>query len=648
MQFVQVGMLGALAALAIPIIIHLMFRSRARPVDLGTLQFLKIVLRDNARRRKLRRWLLLALRMASLALIAFLFARPYMLATEPAAGDRLMVVLIDRSASMGLQGGTRPIDQALSEARAILARSGEGTQLEVASFGAAVQPLARPADLRTTVLEPAPSGTDYGVAMAWARDVLVRSRKRIKELHILTDLQRSGLDRGESVNLPEDVEVHLRDLGRAFPKNVAVTDVTIAPQILRPGETASVTATVFNASPLPITKCPVRLHIEAGERKRDLEQTIDVEGGATSRVTFSLEALPEGLWLGYIDAPTGDELPFDDRRFLAMRVAPPARVLIVDGAPGRAPYDSETYFLQAALRLAPPGERYGKAPFEIRTVDLVAGTELPDLEKTETVVLANVDNLGTSDAKRLGKFVESGGGLMVFTGDHVGPEASRSLEAAGLGVGTVLGPATATELPWRLERWQSDHHVWKPFADPEHGDLRRPTFTAITRIKPDADARVLAWFRGDEPALLERTKGRGKVLWFASACDRAWGDWPRGRMYLPMLHQMIGYVAGLSEDGRIRQELATLERKPGVDQTDGMAHVVNIDSLESETARCTPAEFAGRFGFKLPEPALHTAAGQGTRITDERLRSDELWPWLAMMLVGLLLAENFLANRTAA
>ena len=126
MQFIQVGMLGAFGALAIPIIIHLMFRSRARPIDLGTLQFLKIVLRDNARRRKLRRWLLLALRMASVALIAFLFARPYMLATEPAAGDRLVVVLLDHSASMGLQGGARPIDQALAEARAIVGRAGAG------------------------------------------------------------------------------------------------------------------------------------------------------------------------------------------------------------------------------------------------------------------------------------------------------------------------------------------------------------------------------------------------------------------------------------------------------------------------------------------------------------------------------------------
>jgi hypothetical protein len=649
MQFVQVGMLGALAALAIPIIIHLMFRSRARPINLGTLQFLKVVLRDNARRRKIRRWLLLALRMASLALIAFLFARPYMLATEPATGDRLVVVLLDHSASMGLQGAARPIDQALTEARAILGRAGQGTQLEAATFGETVRPLVRPADLRTATIAPTPSGTDFGVAMAWARDLLVRSGKKIKELHILTDLQRSGLDRGETVTLPGDVEVHLGDFGRAFPRNVAVTGIAIAPQTLRPGESATVTATVLNASPLPIAKCPVRLHVEAGERKRDLERAIDLEGGATASVTFALEALPEGFWLGHVEASTGDELPFDDRRFLAMRVAPPARVLIVDGDPGRAPYESETYFLQAALRLAPPGERYAKTPFDTRTVNLVGGTGLPDLEKTEAVVLANVDSLGASDANRLGEFVERGGGLLVFTGDRVRPESTRELDAAGLSVGTVLGSATATDLPWRLERWQAEHPVLSPFADPEHGDLRRPMFTSITRIKPDREARALAWFRGDEPALLERSKGRGKVLWFTSACDRAWGDWPRGRMYLPMLHQMVGYVSGVGDENRIRHESAGADRKPGVVQTDAVVHVVNTDPLESETARCTPAEFAGRFGFKLPEPVAHVAAVQGgKRINDERLRSDELWPWLALMLAGLLLVENFLANRTAA
>jgi hypothetical protein len=573
-----------------------------------------------------------------------------MLATEPTPGERLVVMLLDRSASMGLQGGTRPIDGALAEARAILARAGEGTQVEAAAFDRTIHPLARPAELRETAIEPTAAGTDYGAAMAWARDILVRSRKSAKELHILTDLQNSGLGRGESVLIPEDVEVHLHDSGRPFPKNVAVTAVRIEPRILRPGESATVTADVFNASPLPVAKCPVRLHIEAGGAKHDLERTIDLEGGATASVVFPLEKLDEGLWRGQVEASIGDELPFDDRRYLALSVAGPARVLIVDGDSGRASYESETYFLQAALRLAPPGERFARSPFDVRAVDLAGSRDLPELNRTAAVVLANVEGLGASEARRLGEFVERGGGLLVFTGDRVRAEGSRTMAAAGLDVGEVLGPADAVDLPWRLERWEAKHPVFAPFEDPEHGDLRRPAFTTITRIQPGSETRVLARFRGGEPALLERTKGRGKVLWFASACDRAWGDWPRGRMYLPMLHQMVSYVCGLAEGGPIRPAIAEDARKPGVIESDGRVQVVNPDPLESETARCTPRAFAERFGFRLPEPGLADAASSpgSRRVADDRLRNDEIWPWLALTLVGLLLVENFLANRTAA
>ena len=37
------------------------------------------------------------------------------------------------------------------------------------------------------------------------------------------------------------------------------------------------------------------------------------------------------------------------------------------------------------------------------------GSELPDLRKTEAVVLVNVENLGASDARRLGEFTVATG-----------------------------------------------------------------------------------------------------------------------------------------------------------------------------------------------------------------------------------------------
>src|SRR5580658_7824199 len=106
--FIHLGFLAAGLAVAVPIVIHLLFRQRARRVEIGSIYFLRMVLRDQARRRKIRRWLLLALRAAAMILLALLFARPYWKTAESRGEDRQIVILIDRSASMAAAGAAGP------------------------------------------------------------------------------------------------------------------------------------------------------------------------------------------------------------------------------------------------------------------------------------------------------------------------------------------------------------------------------------------------------------------------------------------------------------------------------------------------------------------------------------------------------------
>ena len=136
MGFVQAGFLAALGALAIPIVIHLIFRRQTKLVHLGTLRFLKIVLKENSRRRKVKRWLLLAMRMACVALLALLFARPYLIASNlNKEKNRFAAILIDQSASMDLEtDGTRLLERAVAEAKEVFQRGGDELQIEVA-FG---------------------------------------------------------------------------------------------------------------------------------------------------------------------------------------------------------------------------------------------------------------------------------------------------------------------------------------------------------------------------------------------------------------------------------------------------------------------------------------------------------------------------------
>src|SRR5438132_8806986 len=105
MSFLAPAFLAAFAAIAIPVIIHLIQRERKTIVAFPSLMFLRRIPYQSVRRRKVRHWLLLAMRAAAVLMIVAAFARPYLrqgaLASTAAGGAREVVVLLDQSASMG-------------------------------------------------------------------------------------------------------------------------------------------------------------------------------------------------------------------------------------------------------------------------------------------------------------------------------------------------------------------------------------------------------------------------------------------------------------------------------------------------------------------------------------------------------------------
>src|SRR5258707_325506 len=173
MGFVQASLLAALAAVILPILAHLLFRRRSRPVDLGTLRFLKVAVRQDTRRRKLKRWLLLALRVGCVVLLVLLFARPYR--AEFSGGDSgLSVVLIDRSASMARKrDGVRLIDRAVRELPDVLTRVPARARVEAAWFDVKAEPIGSAEDGRAalgSLKAPATltGGTDFAAVLSWA------------------------------------------------------------------------------------------------------------------------------------------------------------------------------------------------------------------------------------------------------------------------------------------------------------------------------------------------------------------------------------------------------------------------------------------------------------------------------------------------
>ena len=707
--FLQMSFLFGMAALAVPILIHLFFRLRTKRVELGTIRFLRVVLEENARRRKVMRWFLLALRVACVALLVMLFARPYFTAAAASGNKELLVLLIDRSATMQLKGDQgRLLDQALTEAKQLVQKANQNSRVEIALFDHVVHALkgdptskaekSPPQLLAEVTTDPVLFGaTNFGVAFAWARDILVNAPAGPKQLHLWTDLQRSGLDWTEVDPLPGDVQVHLHDLGRPIVNNVAVTEVRTPRTWIRPGEETTMQASVVHGGAFTLEEVTVVMEIgrtQGNETRKPADpnsqaasdaqysdyaklaervtkrERVKLVPGAAITLDFELPPLSAGLWLGRVTIEYDDDLAFDNRRYFAIAAAPAYRVLLVKGEETDNPLQNETYFLEAALRLARPEESFANNPFAPDVLAYSSGAGLPDLATYDAVVVANVPHVIPGDAAKLASFVQSGGGLLVFTGDQTSDKNCAALHEAGLTPGQIGEVQVTRDLPWRWGKWNDKHLIFQDLSDPQHGDLRQLIFAAYTKITPAPESRVLAEFRNGDPAVLERPLGKGTILWVTSSCGREWSNWSDTRLFLPIVHQLIGYQVGLTAGGPVRPRLVDSEQKlltqaapevqptgprsaeairtnPGVLQFERFAEVVNVSPRESETEASTHQDFEDRFGIRFVD-SDGLASNPLNSPQDVEFRPDEIWHWVACLIVGVVLLEGFVGNRTTA
>jgi hypothetical protein len=419
--------------------------------------------------------------------------------------------------------------------------------------------------------------------------------------------------------------------------------------MVRADQPTTVQATVQNFRAEPLDQLPVRLRLSNKEKNFTLNGVASAGPGASTTVVFETPPLGQGLWQGTVSIASNDVLPIDDVRHVALFAAAKPRVLLLDGAARDIAALGEAYFLEASLRLAPPGETVPDAPFRLIVFPYGTDARLPDLKEVDVLVLANVAGFPLADAARVKEFMKRGGSAVVFGGSNLGPGSAASYLAAGLSIGEIAGTHTARDVPFRIAEFAGDHPVLAPFADPQHGDLHRLSFTGCTRIAPSEGASILARFRDGTPLLLERQTGSSRLLWCTVSVGRDHGEWSRSRLFLPLVHQFVRGAAGLIGTGPV-SELPASGEAPGVRQIGERWQVLNLEPQESELDACTPEEFAQRLGVKLATDVITPAvvAPDAQEKENKDLRPGELWPWLWLLLVVFWLAEGLLANRTVA
>src|SRR6187455_1884180 len=280
----------ALATFAIPVLIHLTQRERKQVVEFPSLMFLEKIPYQSVRRRRIRDWPLLALRLAAILLIVLAFARPFfdrpIVALANVSGPREVVILLDRSYSMGY--GDR-WTRAQAEARQVVQGLTSTDHATLVLFGTSAQAEVRAtAELSrvTAAIDAAKvsaEATRYAPALKLAQRVLAESTLQSREVVMISDFQRSGWVRDENLRLPEGTTFRTVPIADAQTPNLTVSNVLPQRSTFSGQERITVAANVINRGPSAVNNVRVTLELDG----RAVEaQTVSVQPGAPAAISF--------------------------------------------------------------------------------------------------------------------------------------------------------------------------------------------------------------------------------------------------------------------------------------------------------------------------------------------------------------------------
>ena len=577
--------LWALAAAVIPLALHLFQRRRTVLTPFPTVRFLKLAQKRSSSRVRFENLLLWLLRTLLLAAIAVAFAMPVIRKTSAAdwlaRTRRDVVIVLDGSYSMGYETDRGTVfDVARETAIALVEGLNQGDR--VCLYIAAEEPvplIERPIGEVATALQ-ALRGVECGyggaaldetVALALFNLEQQGDGKREREIYILSDGQArswqgfqaladskaegggggGGGGGGAVVRREHRDTIPLFALlaGVEAPENTWPVSLTVTPPLLLAGQTARLNVTLGRSG----TGREVALTVTIGDEER-LNRGVFVAADGESEVELALPALEAGSWQGRLQT-TVDALACDDEFFFLLRVRDQLPVLVV--GPSHA-----TRFLRAAL--APGGEE---------AVRSIAPDELDGVELTEfeAVFLADALPLSGQAIMRLEEYVRAGGVLGLFAGDRASPQAYANLGA--LLPAQVSGTLTVpvAEAARQIGRASREDEIFRNFRFPQ-GVV--PTI-ALKRVHtfadPEEEASVVLNAGNEQPFLLVRNCGRGKVFQFAVAADRDWSTLPLTAFFLPVVHQVIRHGAGVTQYppyATLYQELLAAEHIAGVGGAD--------------------------------------------------------------------------------
>ncbi len=576
-----------LPLIAVPLLIHLINLRRQRKIRWAAMQFLVESERQNKRWILFKQWLLLATRMAAIAVLVLLLAH-VVVRNEwlrlLGSGTTHHVLLVDDSYSIGdrwentsaLGEAKRAVEAIVEQAHQqsdsqliTLLRFSEATRL---SAGAQPEVFAQPIDdnfrskLAALLAGWEPSQTDVGPAEALKAipRLPLAGEDQTVILYLLSDFRSRQFASATDVHklledMQEDVaQTHLVRCVTQTRPNLGITALAPEAGVRAAGVETWMNVTVANFGDEPASGILVQLE-QDGDALPSLSLD-DIPAGKEVTKKFRVQFSGTGAhWLSAALEP--DAVEADNRRYFACDLPAARPVLIVDGSTdGRGGR-------QLSLALDPGGNTHTGWSPHVEPASFLARTD--NLNDQAAIVMLDVATLKDDELAALEKYVENGGGLAWFVGSQTNRDYyNERLYRGGAGLFPVPLTLPTQLLDSRHETAPdvevSDHAMFQALAG------RRNSFLPLVLVdyyyavpsdwKPPADGSVdvLARLRNGAPLVIDKKFGEGRVV--AQLTKLSTGDTPLGRwtnwslnpIFPVLANELVAYLSAGQQNSSVQ------------------------------------------------------------------------------------------------
>ena len=519
MSFLYPTFLYALAALAIPVIIHLFYFRRFRKVYFSNVRFLKEVKEEKSVRSRLRNLLVLLLRCLTLAALVIAFAQPYLPVSEQLrSGRKAVSVYVDNSFSMAAESDRAPLLQlARDRARDIISGYGPEDRFQVltnALSGRSQQLMGQEAAL------DAVEAIRVGPESRLLSQVLDRQRAALADdetvafrtAYLLSDFQRNVTDLRVT---DSSLAVRLLPLRALRSRNVGVDSVWFDAPVPQLDQNNLLLVRVRNYGAEP---AEARLSLGyGGQTKPEGSLSIPAEGYAIDSVLLPIATAGSGqATLSVTDFP----ITFDDTYYLSFRTTDQVRVLNIDADGNPDPN------LAAALALPVFAPTYTSA----QNIDY--GT----LSDQQLIVVTELPALPSGLSEQLAQYVREGGNLLLF------PAATADLPSYNdlLSRLNAAPLAAAEEVEREVTGINTEEFVFRDIFESTNRAISLPGSRVNLPIRRGGAAqRSLLTYRDGSPALVRYAEGEGNFYLSSAPLPAAYNELVRSAaIFVPMLYKM--------------------------------------------------------------------------------------------------------------